>query len=832
MWIALSARHPVELMIINTLAIAPLLYLAFTLAARTDRAARRAPLDARTWAWRGVLVGVIWGAATLVDRYFMLRAMGEPGDVAGLIVARPFETLFPALAVVGVALVRPDWWRGALLAVLALVYALGPAGLLDAHLLEFRTPAQRWTAFATIATGIALMGFGAVLMTTPSHPGRTCAVLLCAWGSKLLEFAVLSVTWPAIETLSASAGIITPQLILVTTLGVLCLGVIALAEARRLRSSAFRKGLLEVSEARMRLLADATHEGLLVHREGRVVDANDRFRRMVGGDDPRGASVSAFLPDGGAASAEGGERLVRSDGSDMPVETIHRRLDDDREVIAVRDLTQMRADQRRIRHLAEHDGLTGILNRSTLDAALAERVPLAVGRVASADEAPGRAGDHADPIEAAGSGRTEPGSLQRAEPGSLQALLVLDLDRFKPINDTYGHATGDAVLRALASRFCSLVREGDLVARIGGDEFAVLAGVEDPDEAMALAARLLAAAREPVTAHHSRLEAGASIGVALAPEDATAPSQLMQAADLALYAAKRDGRDRVVRFEPGMAEEAHARVALETDLRRALERGEIELHYQVQHDLKAGGVVGYEALMRWRHPQRGLVSPATFIPIAEETGLIVPLGRWALERAARDFAAFDDRTRIAVNVSPVQFAQADVVADARHALDASGLAPERLEIEVTEQLFLADTDSTLRALEALRELGVGLSLDDFGSGYSSLAYLTRFPFSKIKIDRQFVDRMASDDRSDALVRSILALAASLGLRVTAEGVETHGQLVTLARGRCDEAQGYLLGRPLPLAEIVAAAGEALGGEAVGGALIAAPACGSRAGASA
>ena len=780
MWISLAARHPVELMIVNALITAPLLYAAFTLAAWVQRERRRERIGTGRIALALGLVSLIWAAVVLIDKMFLHGAAHQTTSALGTILDEPVGLVFPIVAVTLIALTRGNRKRGLVCSALAALYVLVATDLIGSHALDFMTARERWTAFGAVVTGIALMGMGASLMTIPSHPGRTSAVLLFAWGSKLLEFSILSVTWPAIDVLSAEAGIITPHVVLGLTLGVMALGVVAHAEGRRLRGSEYRRSILRESEARFRTLADATHEGIVVHRRGNIVDANARFTQMAGLPSVGGLPLERFLHAPGDGHEDAEPRMYRAQGASMPVEVLSRPLGDGRTVTAVRDLTELRRSEAHVRHLAENDGLTGITNRRAFDEEVDRRIAM------------------------------------MGEDTPLLALLMIDLDRFKPVNDTYGHAMGDALLKALAARFIGAVRtndervsrcRSDVVARIGGDEFAAVCWVETEAGAHRFAERLRELATRPFTIDDIEVSVGASIGLAIGPRDGTTGEELRQAADIALYAAKDEGRGRTVGFEARMAERTKARLQLENDLREALRREQILLHYQVQHDLKAGGAVGYEALMRWRHPERGMISPAEFIPIAEETGLIVPLGRWALERAACDFAGFDTTTRVSVNVSPIQFSKSDIVADVARALECSGLDPSRLEIEVTEEVLIEDTDAMLDALSRLKALGVTLSLDDFGSGYSSLAYLTRFPFNKIKIDRSFIDRMASDDRSHALVRSILALASSLGLKVTAEGVETHGQLVTLTTGRCDEAQGYLLGRPVPFDDIVALARE-------------------------
>ena len=771
----LARIHPIEGMVLNAVLNVPLLYLGFTIAAANQKRWRD---GARGWSvllGAPLVVGALWGLSTLVDRTFVVLIGMGPERLLETLLAAPGPLVYPASCAIVIALIRRDDLRG-----LALVGFVTFAVLFISRLpfdpdFIALDAARRTQVWFVIAVGTLCMGFGASLMTTPSHPGRIASVILVAWGTKLLVYARLSGLESDVTILDASVGRITPTLVWAITALAIGTGLIAVAEVRRLRSGDVRRGLLAEAEARMRLLANATQEALVVHRDGIILDVNESFRRMIGGDAPQGRPFARFLaPTEGQADHDYAHaRLVRPDGRAVPVETMSRPLGDGRHVTSLRDLTREQADRARIRELAVNDVLTGVANRRSFEDAVS-------AMFGTPSDEPPRA-----------------------------ALLMVDLDRFKPVNDTYGHVAGDRVLAVVAKRLARRLGADAQLFRIGGDEFAIIVEGASRRVAGTIAKRMLAAVREVIDLSATQdgsaeIHVGASIGYALTPEDATDEHALRGAADLALYAAKQEGRDRAVSFVPDMAAEAQARLRNEADLRQALARQEIELHYQVQHDLKAGGVVGYEALMRWRHPERGMVSPGEFIPIAEETGLIVALGRWALRRAALDFAEFDDRTRVSVNVSPVQFERSDVVADVRAALRESGLSPCRLEIEVTEQLLLDRSGGTLGALEAIRAMGVALSLDDFGSGYSSLSYLTRYPFSKIKIDRAFVDAMTTDKRADALVRSILALAASLDLRVTAEGVETHTQLAHLAQGRCDEAQGYLLGRPVPFADLMAA----------------------------
>jgi diguanylate cyclase (GGDEF)-like protein len=375
-------------------------------------------------------------------------------------------------------------------------------------------------------------------------------------------------------------------------------------------------------------------------------------------------------------------------------------------------------------------------------------------------------------------------------------LLSLDLDNFKAVNDTLGHPTGDALLCAVAARLKAGVGEA-LVARLGGDEFTIVASPEAGDAGAArMAQRVLEALAQPVRVDGQELNVAASIGIAIAPEDGADSDTLLKNADLALYQAKEAGRATYRFFEARMNAEAQARRTLETDLRRALGAGELELYFQPIVALATGRIASFEALLRWNHPSRGLVSPLEFIPVAEETGLIVPIGEWVIQQACRAARTWPEEVRIAVNVSSVQFRRSGLGASVVQALAASGLDPKRLEIEITESIFLETSDSTLSILHSLREMGVRIALDDFGTGYSSLSYLQSFPFDKIKIDRSFVERLEASPGAAAIVQAITALAAALGMETTAEGIETDGQLEAVRRLGCGLGQGYLFSRPV------------------------------------
>ncbi len=391
------------------------------------------------------------------------------------------------------------------------------------------------------------------------------------------------------------------------------------------------------------------------------------------------------------------------------------------------------------------------------------------------------------------------GSANRGAEGF--AVLCIDLDRFKAVNDTLGHPVGDALLKKVADRLVKAARKEDLVARLGGDEFAVVqVGAGQPEAAEALAARLVDLIGRTYVVGGHMLNVGASVGVSVAPANGEDADTLLKNADLALYRAKADGRGMFRFFEPGMDAKMQARRSLEIDLRRALALKEFDLVYQPQVSAHGGVVTGFEALLRWNHPARGMVSPSDFIPLAEEIGLIGPIGEWVLRTACAEAARWPEPITLAVNLSPVQFRGAKLVTIVTSALAHSGLPASRLELEITEGALLDNTETVLGMLNALREFGVSISMDDFGTGYSSLSYLQKFPFTKIKIDQSFVRQMEESADCSAIVRAVIALGRSLGMKTTAEGVETEGQRERIRAEGCTEIQGYLTGRPMCAAD--------------------------------
>ncbi|HEY4920949.1 MAG TPA: EAL domain-containing protein [Xanthobacteraceae bacterium] len=434
-------------------------------------------------------------------------------------------------------------------------------------------------------------------------------------------------------------------------------------------------------------------------------------------------------------------------------------------VITHEDITERRRAESQIAHMAMHDALTDLPNRVMLRESL----------------------EHA---------------ISRVKRGEVVALHYIDLDHFKAVNDTLGHLVGDELLKAVADRLRGCVRETDTIARLGGDEFAVIEmALARPNDAALLAQRLQDAVKAPYLIDGNQVIIDSSIGIALSPDDGTTVEELLKNADLAAYAAKADGRGAFRFFEAEMDRRIKERRSMELDLRAALNDAEFRLHYQPIVNLQTGEITSFEALIRWQHPTRGLVAPSEFIPLAEELGLIVPIGEWVINRACADAVTWADHIKVAVNLSPIQLINKGLVEVVTRALARSGLPASRLEFEITETVLMQNTTVTLAALHQLRALGIHFSMDDFGTGYSSLSYLRSFPFDKIKIDRSFVKDISGEKNSLAIIRGITSLAASLNMITTIEGVETAEQLDHVRPLGCAEIQGYLFSPPKALEEI-------------------------------
>lgn len=529
---------------------------------------------------------------------------------------------------------------------------------------------------------------------------------------------------------------------------------------------------------RMRHLADGTFEGILISRDNVVMDANQSILDMTGLDlnDIKLLKVPDLFAGGfgekkDTASALADRvgapeqlELLGPSGRRIPVEVLSREVpyvDGQATVVAIRDVTERKAAEDYIRYLAMHDTLTSLPNRRGLENVLGQVI------------------DHA------------------LKHGLMAAVLGLDLDGFKAVNDSLGHHAGDMLLKEVAVRFQAQLRDTDYLARLGGDEFViVLRSVANVEDALQLAKRLIACLWQPFTLAGHDVYVGVSIGVALCPRDGETAQMVLKNADIAMYQAKIKGKGQVYEFQAGMETAVRERHDLELDLRAALGRNELQIYYQPLFDV-SGGITGFEALARWPHPDRGMIPPDRFIPLAEETGLIVPLGEWVLKTACTVAAGWQSDISIAVNLSPTQFQRVDLVNVVMRTLEETELEPSRLELEVTETLLMEDVPKALALVRDLRALGVRVALDDFGTGYSSLAYLHNFPFDKVKVDRSFIDKITNDPNAWTIVESIIVMSHKLKLRVTAEGIETGAQLSMLTERGCDEMQGFLLGRPMP-----------------------------------
>ena len=528
-------------------------------------------------------------------------------------------------------------------------------------------------------------------------------------------------------------------------------------------------------ELRLRDLADIAVEGLMICRDGVIVSVNRSLERAMDcrGEDMVGRKVGLFLPgmdvEAVPTEQEADAYLHCAASGAIPVKVVAQRIGIGGRphlVIGVRDQRERLRNDRRMMQLAHRDALTGLANRLSFNEALAER-------------------------------------LAAVEPGrTATALLMMDLDRFKAVNDSLGHGMGDELLRRVGGRLRQATREGGFVARLGGDEFAILvATAPDLAAARAVAEDAIDLLSRPFLIDGHVIDIATSVGIALAPSDGSGPGDLSRNADLALYRAKQEGGSTYRFFEPEMNARVQARRSLELSLRRAVARGEFEVHYQPLADARTGAFTGAEALARWRQPERGIVSPAEFIPLAEEIGLIGAIGEWVLRTACAEAAGWPPHLSVAVNLSPIQLRDARLAATVAAVLDETGLAGSRLELEVTENALLQDDGQTEATLHELRALGIRISMDDFGTGYSSLSYLRRFPFDKIKIDQSFVRQTPGDPESVAIVQAVASLGAKLGMTVTVEGVETEEQRdFTVAEG-CDQIQGYLISRPVPAEQV-------------------------------
>lgn len=546
--------------------------------------------------------------------------------------------------------------------------------------------------------------------------------------------------------------------------------------------SALESQVRDQEEAdRVTALANATFEAIVMHEGGVIIDGNEQFEVLTGRKiaDLIGTSILDLVDQTGrrmliedpnpAPDVSREFQIVRADGSSIPIEARGRNIEYRGRHIRISclvDLRERKAVESRMRHLAQHDPLTGLANRALFTETLAAHV-------------------------------------KQANDGWGCGVLLVDLDHFKDVNDLYGHPAGDEVIRETARRLSAALGPADMAARLGGDEFAVILGnCHFEAQCEDFGRRLVEAFRQPFdTGQGERIKCGVSIGGALCPEHAGELDELIGRADIALYHAKKSGRNTFRSYRRGMDELIEKRRALEADIERGLERGEFELYLQPRVSASDALIVGYEALVRWKHPERGMVQPGDFIPVAEVSGKIIELGEWVLIEACRLVTGFPAHLHISVNVSPVQFRHPQFLERIEAILDASGVLPHQLELEITESVLIDDDQRARLILGHLKTLGLRIALDDFGTGYSSLSYLSRYPFDVIKIDRSFVSSLGTEETADAIVRTIIDLGSGLGMRVVAEGVETVDQARYLSVAGCDELQGYLLGRPQPLDSI-------------------------------
>ncbi|RJF91321.1 EAL domain-containing protein [Sphingomonas cavernae] len=536
----------------------------------------------------------------------------------------------------------------------------------------------------------------------------------------------------------------------------------------------YRLAMHRVAEQqRVEDFANAAVEGLAVVEQGRIVDANAAFLRLAGSSRSTIGTLGEVLP--ALADLRSLEQLlmtgqtremtlVDGSGETIDVEITARPIMWRRKphtVLAVSDIRARKEAERRIHHLAFHDPLTGIANRTLFNTQLKQAI------------------------------------ATRAEEEKI-AVLCFDLDRFKAVNDVYGHALGDQLLRHVATQIGEVAGADVIAARLGGDEFALMYRVTADNDPASLARRLLARLSQPVPIDLQTIRVSSSIGIAMIPADARNAAEALRHADLALYRAKADGRGGYRFFEPAMDAIARERATLEADLREAIEHEQLLIDYQPLVGIESGRVEGFEALVRWQHPTRGLIMPTDFVPVAEDSGLIVDLGEWVLRRACTDAARWNPPLRLSVNLSPAQFGYADVCETVARALADSGLPPQRLELEVTEGVFIHDAKRGIAILERIRATGVQIAMDDFGTGYSSLSYFRQFPFDKVKIDRSFIKDMLHNSHARSIVEAIISLGRGLNLQIVAEGVETAEQLAQLQG--CSQVQGYYLSPPLPIGQ--------------------------------
>jgi diguanylate cyclase len=664
-------------------------------------------------------------------------------------------------------------------------YGPGPSGFVGGGVVGLAAVAMHFTAMASLHLGgkivwnTTLVGMGVVLCVTCATlalartrtEGRNVqyiAPLLMAAGICIMHFVGM-----AAITITPSTTIpIPPKTVDPTVLGYFVAAMVLLLVCTGAATMMIARGARKEAQTQLRNIANASVEGLLLTDGNAILDFNESIRNLVGPIRTarlRNTPIWEIIDYTGDRELDRFEAQIISDTGPVPVEVIVRKAEAEgavRSIYAIRDLRERREAEQRILYLAHFDTLTGLPNRASFQNRLDNDI-----------------------------------AAMRARNGEL-ALMIVDLDRFKEINDVHGHAAGDELLKATAARITALLSHTEFAARLGGDEFVIVqTGRDQPAAAARLADKLLEVFAKPVQLAGQPFHVGMTIGVALFPRDGDDTRKLLANADLALYRAKEQGRARACFFTADMDEAVRERRILAQQLTQALENDELEVHYQAQASIKTGEIIGFEALARWNHPTHGYISPAQFIPIAEETDLILHLGEWVLRRVCKEAANWTQPYTVAVNISPIQFKLANLPELIHEILIETGMPPARLELEITESALIDDLQRTLDMLRRIKALGVAIAMDDFGTGYSSLSTLQAFPFDKLKIDKSFVDKIGSRQQATVIVTAVLGLGRSLDIPVLAEGVETEIQREFLNSEACAQAQGFLFGRPAPLAAI-------------------------------
>jgi diguanylate cyclase (GGDEF)-like protein len=687
------------------------------------------------------------------------------------------------------ALTGGAFFVGVLLATVGMaIAAYGPknAGYVGGGVVGLAAVAMHFTAMASLhVTGmitwnLTLIAMGAVLCVTAAtlavgrcrKEGRNVQVispLLLAAGICVMHFVGM-----AAITITPSTTIpIPPRSIDPRILGYFVAAMVLLLLGTGAATAMIARGARLQAQTQLRNIADASVEGLILTDGSTILDFNESIRALVGPSQAakmRGTPVWEVIDFAGDHKLERFEAELLSVDGPVPVEVIVRNTEAEsgavRKIFAIRDLRERRAAEQRILYLAHFDTLTGLPNRASFQ------------------------------------DRLENDIASIKERGGELALMIIDLDRFKEINDVHGHAAGDELLKATASRIVALLSHNEFAARLGGDEFVIVqSGRDQPAAAARLADKLLEVFTKPVMLAGQPFHVGLTIGISVCPRDGTDTRSLLANADLALYRAKDHGRARACFFTKDMDETVRQRRILAQQLTQAIECDELEVHYQAQASIATGEIIGFEALARWNHPTLGYISPSEFIPIAEETDLILHLGEWMLRRVCKEAAGWSRPYSVAVNLSPIQFKLSNLPELVHEVLIEAGMPPRRLELEITESALIEDLQRTLDMLRRIKALGVAIAMDDFGTGYSSLSTLQAFPFDKLKIDKSFVDKIGTRQQATVIVTAVLGLGRSLDIPVLAEGVESEEQRAFLNTEACAQAQGFLFGRPAPLADI-------------------------------